>query len=109
MIDNENAEGRFAQAMDEYSQRILRGGPGDVYETLLAGGYAFGEMFEAPHGPDTYRIFMSISDLVDDPQGPHSEVDAFEAARKLAEEWNGLDASDESLVHEYFERWSAQV
>lgn len=102
-------EGDFDIAMAEVTAAILASGTDRIYSVLMAAGVRFSDLMQSRHGPAAYRVWMNISDLVDDPRGPRSEEKALFVATQAAREWQTLDTRSQEEVDAYFARWSANV
>ena len=99
----------FDNAMANATAAILASGADRIYSVLMAAGYRFGDLMATRHGPAAYRIWMNISDLVDDVRGPLSEEEALSVATQAAREWQTLDTRSQEQVDAYFARWSDSV
>ena len=99
----------FGNAMADVTAAILSSGTDRIYSVLMAAGGRFSDLMESRHGPAAYRIWMNISDRVDDPRGPLSEEEALSVATQVAREWQTLDTRSHEEVDDYFARWSERV
>lgn len=61
---------------------------------------------KATHGGEAYVLWADISDLFDDPRGPHSEALCNEFALRAATDWATVDSDSREAVESYFERWN---
>jgi hypothetical protein len=101
-----DADARFAEIMNVGASRILAGNE-DAYRLTMeiAAELLFDDLsHNSTHLGHAYGMLMGISDLLDDPHGPQSQIRCAEAAKTVAREWQLIDATSREAVDGYFTR-----
>ncbi len=107
-MSSEELEARFRAAMSAVAEAVLNRGARSTYDIVVEGAGQFSdEYIDCVHGGAAYSVWMEISDLTDDPQGPLSEELTDEIGRKAASEWLAVDHDSPSAIEAYFARWES--